>query len=133
MLSLQVPADERYPDHEMLQAHRQFVKRLRLSRWRPIRCVKVFSFDGWRGSVAYELDWGEGYLGLSILKVFYYKLALCRPLTKLRYFVMTHYPMFPAYRLYRISQREAREFAPTLRKHGIEIEVLPVRRVVKTT
>jgi hypothetical protein len=53
---ISVPHEESYPDHEMLEAHRQFVKRLHLSNWRPISPVKAIAFDGWRGSVAYELD-----------------------------------------------------------------------------
>jgi len=130
-LILQVPKHERYPDHEMLEAHRQFVKRLQLSRWRPIRCVKAFDFDGWRGSVAYELDWGEGNISNSILKTFYHKLALGRPLTTLKYFVVTHYPGLPSDRLYRHSKRVAQKFSPVLHKNGIDIEVLPVRRMAK--
>jgi hypothetical protein len=131
MLRLQVPTHERYPDHEMLEAHRQFIKRFHLSRWSPVQCVKTFDFDGWRGDVAYELDWGEGAIGQSILKAFYHKLALQRRLTKLMYFVVTHYPNFPAHKLYKTSKRVATAFTPTLLKHGIKIEVIPVRRVVK--
>ena len=133
VLNLQVPTVERYPDHEMLEAHRQFVRRLHLSRWKPIRCIKTLDFDGWRGSVAYELDWGEGHISISVLKAFYHKLALGQSLTRIRYFVVTHYSGFPAYALYKVTKRTAHKFIPILRKHEIEIEIVPVRRITKAS
>lgn len=131
VLTIEVPNRERSPDHEMLDAHRQFARLWRLSRWRPIRCIKTYSFDGWRGSVAYELDWGEGGIHHAILKAFYHKLALGKPLTKLRYFVIHNNPGVKKGGLFRRTKREALRAAPVLRRHAIEIEVIPVQRVVK--
>ena len=54
-------------------------------------------------------NWGEGDIGNSILKAFYHKLALSTSLTKLKNFVMTHYPGLPPDRLYRHSKHVAQK------------------------
>jgi hypothetical protein len=130
LLTIDVPREERFPDHEMLEAHRQFVKKLKLSGWRPIRCTKPYGFDGWKGSTAYELDWGEGGISKSMLKVVFNKLVLGKSLSKLNYYVLENPPGLTPGRSFYLQRREALRLSPSLKRHGILVEVKPVRRLV---
>jgi hypothetical protein len=106
------------------------VRKLRLSRWKPVREVIFPRFDGWKGTIAYDLDWGEGWIRESILKALFYKLVNRKTLTELRYCVLQNPPGVPANRLYRNEKLEGEMFEPILREHDIRIEVKPVRRIV---
>jgi hypothetical protein len=115
----------------MLEAHRQFVKKLGLSGWRPIRCTKPYGFDGWKGSTAYELDWGEGGISKSMLKAVFNKLVLGKSLTRLKYYVLENPPGVPLRRSFCLQKREALRISPSLKRHGIQVEVKPVRRLIQ--
>jgi hypothetical protein len=130
MLQVQIPKSKQYSDGEVISAHRQFARKLRLSQWKPVREVKFPGFDGWKGTVAYDLDWGEGWTRESILKALFYKVVLRKPLTELRYYVLQNPPGVPANRLYRNEKLEAEMLEPILREHDIRIEVKPVRRII---
>src|SRR5208282_2650422 len=97
---------KQYSDGEVISAHRQFVRKLRLSRWKPVREVIFPRFDGWKGTIAYDLDWGEGWIRESILKALFYKLVNRKTLTELRYCVLQNPPGVPANRLYRNEKLE---------------------------
>lgn len=96
-----------------------------------LNAVKPFpySFDGMLEDVAYELDTGEGWLDIAVLKAIFYKLALDRPLRGLRYCVRENFPS--GINTYKAMKRKSRLLSRILRRHGITLEVLPARLVVR--
>jgi len=88
-------------------------------------------FDGMAGNVAYDLDLGEGWLGMAVLKATFYKLALGRPLKGLKYYVRENFSSGP--NTYKFMKRKTRTYDRILSRHGIKLQVLPARLVVKGT
>jgi hypothetical protein len=107
------------------EAHRRFFSLLGLNVVKPF----PYSFDGMLEDVAYELDTGEGWLDIAVLKAIFYKLALRRTLRGLRYYVRENFPS--GVNTYKAMKRKSRLLSRILRRHGIRLEVLPVRVVVR--
>lgn len=83
--------------------------------------------------MAYDLDWGEGWIRESILKALYHKVVLRKPITKVIYFVVQNPLGVPANRLFRAEKRQAENLEPILKEHDISIDVEPGRRIVSGT
>lgn len=92
--------------------------------------VSSLKFDGWKGTVAYELDWREGWIHESILKYLYHKLVLRKPITEIFCFVIQNPLGVPANRLFRTQRLQAERLQPILAEHGLNINVRPVRRTL---
>lgn len=75
------------------------------------------------------MDLGEGWLAIAALVVLFHKLALGRPISALHYYVRRNFRS--RVNTYEFMKREARTFRPVLKKHGIKLEIRPVR-VVKS-
>jgi hypothetical protein len=121
MFEIQVPKCKSGEGEAQL-AHRQFAKKFRLSRWKPVGEVSSSKFDGSRGTVAYELDCEEGWMHEPILKALYHKVELGKPATKLIYFVIQNPFGVPANRLFRTEKLQAENLEPILKENGISID-----------
>jgi hypothetical protein len=123
-LSIRVSGRGGHPEH--FEAHAEFreILYLRKSERFP------YEFDGLKDDTAYELDWGGGSeIYKDFFKALYYRMIVGRPLRKLVYCVRDQYPD-KVFNGFRYARREAKRMQPILSTQGIEIEVVPVRRLI---
>jgi hypothetical protein len=109
------------------EAHKRFSELLGLGMVKPF----PYTFDGMLGNVAYDLDLGEGWLDIAVLKAIFYKLALRRRLKGVRYYVRENFPS--GINTYKSMKQKSRSLSRILRRQGIDLEVIPVRLLVTKT
>lgn len=110
------------------EAHNEFRQILSLKESEEF----PYRFDGFKDGVAYELDWGSGgnEIYKDFFKVLYYRVVADRPVRKLAYFVREIYPD-EVFNGFGYASREAERMRPILVSQGIELEVVPVKRLVR--
>jgi hypothetical protein len=117
---------------QALEAHRRFVKVLKLKRTRPW----LFDFDGIRNGHACLLDLGDiNYMsiGHASLRAVFYKLALKKKLKGIKYYYHRGYVLPETHVRFRdMMKREEKEYGPILRANGISLEVVPTTVLVKS-
>jgi hypothetical protein len=116
---------------QALEAHRRFVKILKLKRTR----AWLFDFDGMRNNCAYLLDLGDiNYMsiGHASLRAVFYKLALKKKLKGIKCYFHRGYNLPETHvRFMDMMKREENEYGPILRSNGISLEVIPTTVLVK--
>lgn len=119
---------EKHGHAEGSEAHSIFRQLLRLEESERF----PYEFDGLRDGIAYELDWGSGggEIYKDFFKVLYYKIVVGGEVKKLAYYVRDKYPD-EVFNGFAYAKREADRMSPILSLHGVDIEVLPVKRLTK--
>lgn len=109
------------------EAHRRFRNMLGISKSERF----PYEFDGLKDKIAYELDWSGGSdIYKAFFKVLYYKVVIKKPLKKMEYYVRENYPD-SVFNGYPYVERETQRMKPILKEHGIDLEVIPVERIIK--